>query len=201
MFMKRPALFVFITLLVAFGSFVMAQENQNTHSQPSMSQQKNKIQGQGNNRYTNNKRMMGQGMMSQSSIMDCSGCIVNRVLMRSGNFYLDMRKSLGLTDAQVDKLQKIRLDYAKQIVDIQGELYITQIELQDMLADDEININKADRKIRDTYDLEAELQIKKVKSMIMARNVLTPSQREQVKSMTRRDMMLPVTGNGQEQRR
>ena len=202
--MKRPALFVFITLLVAFGSFAVAQENQGTPSQPPMHQQKIGMPGQGKGGGIQNTKMrktMDQGMMGQSTMMDCSGCIVNHVLMKCSNFYLDMRKPLGLTDDQVDKLQKIRLDHAKQTIDLQGELYIAQIKLQDLLESDAIQINDADRKITDTYDLEAELQIKKVKSMIMARNVLTPSQREQVKSMTRRDMMLPVTGDGHEQRR
>ncbi len=187
--MKSPALLVLITLLVTFGSFAAAQENRDTPSQPPMRQQKIGMPKQ------------GQGMMVESSMMDCSGCMVNRLLMGSSNFYLDMRKPLGLTDAQVDELQQIRLNFTKQTVDLQGELNIARLELQYLLESDAIRINDANRKISDTYDLEVELQIEKVKSMIKARNVLTPSQRELVKSLARRNMILPDMGGGQEKRR
>ena len=202
--MKRPALFIFITLLVTFGSFVMAQENQHTSSQPPMNQQNNgmMVQGQGGGmQNTKMRKTTDQGMMGQSTMMDCSGCIVNRVLMRSNNFFLDMSESLRLTGAQVNMLQQIRIEYVKETVDLQGELYVAQLELQDMLLSGDIQINDTEWKIGDTYDLEAELQKKKVKSMIEARNVLTLSQREQVKSMTLQDIMSPVTDNGREQRR
>lgn len=200
--MKRPALFVFINLLVAFGSFAVAQENQNTPSQPLMNQQNNGMMGQGQGGcMQNSKRIMDRDMMGQSLMMDCTGYIMNRVLMRSNNFFLDISESLRLTGAQVNMLQQIRIEYVKETVDIQGELYVAQLELQDMLMSGDIQINDTEWKISDTYDLEAELQSKKVKSMIEARNVLTPSQREQVKSMTLRDIMSPVTRNGQEQRR
>lgn len=202
--MKRPALFVFIALLVVFGSFAAAQENTNTSSQPHIYRQKIIVSRQGQEdgkQYTDKRKLMDQGMMGQSSMMNCSGCIMNRVLAGSGNFYLDMSKSLGLTDAQIDELQQIRLNHAEQTSDLQGELYIAQLKLQDMLESDTIQINDADWKISEAYDLEAALQIEKVKSIIMARNVLTPSQRELVKSLTRRDMMAPNRDSGQEHRR
>ena len=112
-----------------------------------------------------------------------------------------MSESLKLTGAQVNMLQQIRIEYVKETVDLQGELYVSQLELQDMLMSVDIQINDTEWKIGDTYDLEAELQKKRVKSMIAARNVLTSSQREQVKSMILRDIMSPVTNYGQEQRR
>jgi Spy/CpxP family protein refolding chaperone len=188
--MKGPVI-CFITLFVAFGLFAVAQENQDTPSQSPLRRQKIGMMGH------------GKGMMVQSSMIDCTGCMMNRLLMGSSNFYLDVRKPLGLTDVQVDELQHIRLNFTKQTVDLQGELNIARLELQQLLESDAIRINDANRKISDTYDLEAELQIEKVKSMIKARNVLTPSQREQVKYLTRRDidMMLPDMGGGQEKRR
>ncbi len=198
--MKHPLLLVVITLLVTFGSFAVAQEDRGTSSQQSVRQKKVGLPGQGQGsgmQYKIKRNMMDLSMMGQRNVVVCSGCMINRVLMVSSNFYLDMIKSLGLTDAQVDKLQRIRLNHTKQTRDLHGELDIAQLELKDMLESDAININDADWKIGDTYDLEAELQKIKVKSMIKARNVLTPSQREQIKSLIRRNMMMPVMGGGQ----
>ena len=194
--MKRPAIFIFIALLVAFGFFAVAQNDQITPSR----RQNNGMQGQGGG-MQHSRKMRDSDMMDRSNVNDCTIYIVNRVLMGSSNFFLDMSEQLRLTDAQIDELQLIRLNHVKQTIDLQGELYIAQIKMQDLLESDVIGINDANRKISDSYDLEAELQIKRVKSMIDARNVLTPSQREQIKSLTRRDMMLPVTGNNQGQRR
>ena len=193
--MKHPSICVFITMLLAFGALAVAQENRDPASPPSMSRQNTAgpQQGRGDGMMTNH------GMMDRSA-MDCSGCMVNRALARSSNFYLDMPKPLGLTDTQIHKLQQISLEFTKETADLRGELAIARLELQYLLEGDAIRTNDADRKISDFYDLEAELLIEKVKSIITARNVLTASQREQVMSLTRRDSMMPDMGGGQEPR-
>ena len=57
-----------------------------------------------------------------------------------------------------------------------------------MLVSDVVDINDVVLTITDTYDLEAELQVEKFRSVIKSRNVLTPSHREQASSLPSRDM-------------
>ena len=75
-------------------------------------------QGHGNDNY---RKMMDWRMMDQRNTIDCTGCMMNRLLKGSMNFFIDMQKSLDLTDTQVDELQEIRLNYEKEICDLQGD--------------------------------------------------------------------------------
>ena len=60
-------------------------------------------------------------MMDQGNTIDCTGCMMKRLLKGSMNFFIDMQKSLDLTDTQVDELQEIQLNYEKEICDLQGD--------------------------------------------------------------------------------
>ena len=64
-----------------------------------------------------------------------------QVRMGSRQFYLNLRKELGLTDVQVKELQQIRLDHVARTVDIQGDLRVVRIELADLLENDSVKMN------------------------------------------------------------
>jgi len=134
--------------------------------------------------------MMRQGMgMMDNEMMRCATMLVRRALMGSGDFYLDRRDMLGLTDKQVETLRELRLEAANETKNIRSDLDIARIELQDLLDREPINVNAVSRKLEEVHDLEAELESEQVRAMVEARGVLTPKQKSLFESSNHQMMM------------
>ncbi len=92
-----------------------------------------------------------------------------------GQFYLNMRERLGLTDDQVKKLQDLRLNYVKQVSDLESQLRVARLELSDLRANNGRQ-NDIEQKIRQVYDLEGSLAVEQSQARAQARSVLTADQ-------------------------
>ncbi|MFC1485885.1 Spy/CpxP family protein refolding chaperone [Candidatus Latescibacterota bacterium] len=179
--MKRTLVISFVFVFATVTSLVFAQSTQE-HSHeagsPPSQEQGMMMHRQGG--------MMDQGggrMMNHGGMMRGGGSM-------SGNnqFYLNRRDELGLTEEQVNNLQRIRLDHVEQTSEIQAELLVARTELQDLLEDEDTRIGTLEEKIRDIHNLEADLQIEQIRNRIEARNVLTPEQREQAGTRRQGDL-------------
>lgn len=101
-----------------------------------------------------------------------------------GQFYLNMRERLGLTDDQVKKLQDVRLNNVKQVSDLESQLRVARLELSYLRAN---NGKQSDieQKIRQVYDLEGSLAVEQSQARAQARSVLTADQLKLLESSPR----------------
>lgn len=96
-------------------------------------------------------------------------------------FYLNMRERLGLGEDQVKELQGMRLEYVKQVSDLESRLKVARLELADLTAN---NGKQGDieQKIRQVYELEGSIAVEHSRARSEARAVLTDDQRQQLEA-------------------
>lgn len=115
-----------------------------------------------------------------------------------GQFYLNMRERLGLTDDQVKKLQDFRLNYVKQVSNLESQMRVARLELSDLRAN---NGKQSDieQKIRQVYDLEGSLAIEQSRARAQARSVLTADQLKLLEPAPRQQQQQPPAEGRQPQ--
>ncbi|MHB0912620.1 MAG: Spy/CpxP family protein refolding chaperone [Armatimonadota bacterium] len=96
-----------------------------------------------------------------------------------------LREELGLSDDQVDRIRDIYTNMRKHKVQLRSRIEMNKIDLQTMMMREEMNMQEIEQKIREIANLKAEKYIGWVRAMQEMRNVLTPDQRDSVKSMIR----------------
>jgi Spy/CpxP family protein refolding chaperone len=205
--MKKSVVYVLALLLVTGTALVAAQgmRNQPRQYQPDRNQPEGAIVQRGQ------AGMGGMGMMGRGMGMGGQGMgMMNRGGMRGGagmqgemsmmggdDMYLNMREQLKLDDTQVKKLKQIRLDLVKTTGDVQNDLQVARLELQDLLDADKPDMKVVEQKISAIHGFEAKLETERLRARYAARDVLTPEQREQIKSAPGgRGMMRGMMGRG-----
>ena len=94
-----------------------------------------------------------------------------------------LRKELGLSDDQVNRIRDMYTNMRKQKVQLRSQIQLNKIDLQNMLMREDVNMQEVEQKIRDIANLKAEMHIAWIRAMQDMRNTLTPEQRDRVKSM------------------
>ena len=94
------------------------------------------------------------------------------------NFYLCCPEALELTDAQIERLKKIKLEHKKAMIRMRADLEIAELELKHLLHETEPNRSAIDSKITAMGDLKTKMKKSKVHSHLDARSVLTKEQLE-----------------------
>jgi Spy/CpxP family protein refolding chaperone len=92
-------------------------------------------------------------------------------------------KELGLSDDQMGRIRDIFTNTLKQKVKIECDIKLRKIDLRTLLMQDEVNMQEVEQKIREIANLKADKKIVWIRAMQDMRNVLTPDQREGLKTM------------------
>ncbi|VAV83565.1 hypothetical protein MNBD_DELTA01-2088 [hydrothermal vent metagenome] len=97
-------------------------------------------------------------------------------------FFEHMIKKLDLSEEQAAEAGKIKLSYKKAVIRQDAEIKVAGVELQELLGADKVDLRKAERKIKDIYDMKAELKLYRITEMENFKELLTPEQKKKLKS-------------------
>jgi Spy/CpxP family protein refolding chaperone len=113
--------------------------------------------------------------------------------------------NLGLDDQQKARLNEIHRKYAKVIIRQKAELKIAEMDLDALLMESEINMQKAKDILKKIEGIETEIGYQKIEALTEAKKVLTEEQRAKLAKIMEAApvmeggmgcMMCPMMGEG-----
>ena len=99
------------------------------------------------------------------------------------------QKDLALTPAQVDSLRKLGTDARRTAIKQQAERRLAELDLRTLMAPDPADPNKPrdlakiETKVREIEKLRADGRVAQIRSLEQSRQVLTPEQREKLRTL------------------
>ncbi len=122
--------------------------------------------------------MMGGGMMGGGMM---GGTAHGRDPGHEGpllSLMLDMKEQLGLSLQQVKTLRDLRTAFEKEAIQRGAEIRVAEVELREALAQERVDLARAETLIRKIAGLRAELRLARVRTLEKGKGVLTPGQLE-----------------------
>lgn len=104
-----------------------------------------------------------------------------------------MKQELGLTDAQVGQIKKLRTDHAKVAIRGRADIQVARIELRDLLDASSVDEKAVAAKVKELSDLKAAALKARVDERLAYRKVLTAEQYGKLQDLRSRAPM----GRGQ----
>jgi Spy/CpxP family protein refolding chaperone len=105
-------------------------------------------------------------------------------------YYMKLQEALKLTDQQIKELQSRNFAFQKEAVKERAAIQTATIELKEIKAQDQLDVKKAEAKIRQIASLQADMRIARMKHVEDARGVLTVEQKNTLKNLRRKPMMI-----------
>ena len=99
------------------------------------------------------------------------------------------QKDLALTPAQVDSLRKLGTDARRDAIKRQADRRLAELDLRTLMAPDSTDPNKPrdlariETKVREIEKLRADGRVAQIRSLEQSRQVLTPEQREKLRTL------------------
>ena len=99
------------------------------------------------------------------------------------------QKDLALTPAQVDSLRQLATDARRDAIKRQADRRLGELDLRTMMAPDPADPNKPrdlakiETKVREIEKLRADGRVAQIRSLEQSRQVLTPEQREKLRTL------------------
>lgn len=118
---------------------------------------------------------MGPAMMGREGMM---GGFCGEHVLKGSHFYFFMSKEIGLSDEQLDKLKKIKMESKKKAIRLKAELEVTEIELEELLKDDPIDMKEVEKKVSQIVSVKKEKMLLKAGKKADMSAVLSKKQRE-----------------------
>jgi Spy/CpxP family protein refolding chaperone len=93
-----------------------------------------------------------------------------------------VKTDLGLTDQQSERLRQILVEAQKARLRTLSDLGVRRIELREMLRAEQPDRSAVLKKVQEISDLRAQAMRQNIETLLTAREVLTPEQRQKVRS-------------------
>jgi Spy/CpxP family protein refolding chaperone len=100
-----------------------------------------------------------------------------------GEGLLERAEELELTPEQVKKIKAMRLDLAKETIELRNQLELKHLEFGELMAADQPDLKRIEAKIDEIAPLRTTLEKKRIENMLAIREVLTPEQRAKLETM------------------
>lgn len=126
---------------------------------------------------------MSQKKMGMKGMMMDSDCPMMGGSEHMQSFYLKKAKTLGLSEAQMTQLQKIKISTQKAVIMKEADLKIAKIELDELMQNAKAKRSDLEARAKKVEDLKSQIRLAQFKAKLDARSVLTPAQLEQAQSM------------------
>ena len=120
--------------------------------------------------------MMGRGMMGGGMMGGMGG---DRAPGHEGpliSLMLQMRDQLGLTLKQVQALRDLRVAFEKEAIQRGAEIRVAEVDLREALAEDRVDLARAEALVRKIAGLRAELRLSRIRTLEKGKGLLTPEQ-------------------------
>jgi len=109
---------------------------------------------------------------------------------RSAHSFVDMifhslfrqAKELGLSDEQQTKLKSLKNDFEKAKIRGEADLKLAEVDVQTLAHDDKADLSGIEAAVRKSEAAHANLRIEGIKTVRAAFAVLTPEQKEKMRS-------------------
>ncbi len=96
---------------------------------------------------------------------------------------LEFKEKLGLTAEQVTRLEALRSAYQQDAQKRFEILRAREAELHDLIAADQTDLNRIEAKFREVQQMEAEENLARIKTIVQAKETLTPKQRQEFRTL------------------
>jgi Spy/CpxP family protein refolding chaperone len=93
------------------------------------------------------------------------------------------REKLNLAEDQVKKLEELRSDFEKESIRNDADVRVAEIDLNQLLQAPNVDLPKAEGKIRELERLRADLRIARLRAVEKAKALLTPEQRKRLQEI------------------
>ena len=98
----------------------------------------------------------------------------------------EMKKDLGLTDEQTAKIAEIEKMFEKERLEIREKLAPKRFELEKILIENSVDLKAVEKVLRAESDLKVQMRLSCIKEKIEVDSVLTPEQKQKMKSIVPR---------------
>jgi len=94
-----------------------------------------------------------------------------------------MKQELGLTDAQITRIEEINLAHRKQMLEFKEKIDPKETRLKRLLLEDNPNLATVRSALREISDLKIEVHMLKISHRLEIEKVLTAEQKTKLRSM------------------
>lgn len=101
---------------------------------------------------------------------------------------LELKEELKLTEAQMEALKPIETDYRKATIKKQADIRVGEIELAALLDRKKSDLGALKKKVKEIGDLQTDLMMYRVESLLKLREILTEEQHEKFKALLKQRM-------------
>lgn len=98
----------------------------------------------------------------------------------------NLKEALGLTDAQVAELKKLRSEQAKKKIRLGADMKIAQLELRELLLAPTVDEKAVRAKAKQAADLQVAAATERVEAMLALRKLVNAEQAEKIMKMHHR---------------
>ena len=128
----------------------------------------------------------GHGQMMEMGNMDSMGDMMNMCF--------EYAETLGLTDAQVNKITPIHREMQKKQAQYKADLKIAEIELVEIMEVKDFDLEKASAAVKKIEDIKTADHLEMLKSMKEVRNILTDEQFKKMKKIMPKMISMKMDG-------
>jgi Spy/CpxP family protein refolding chaperone len=96
---------------------------------------------------------------------------------------LNHRAELGLTQAQVDALERLRTDFGREASQREADIRGAERELAGLLAADPVDLARVEAKVRQIERFRADVRLGRIRTIEQGKAQLTPEQLRQLRAL------------------
>jgi Spy/CpxP family protein refolding chaperone len=96
---------------------------------------------------------------------------------------LHHRTELGLSPDQITRLEALRGDFTREAIRRGADIRIAELDLASLLAQDAVDLAKAEAKMREVAQLRADLRIARLRAVEQGKAILTSEQRTRLQAL------------------
>lgn len=100
------------------------------------------------------------------------------------NRYILHEKELNLSPGQIKALKNIKRNIEKTMIRLNASIEIAQIEMDELLNESQMDMEKMDKKIREIENHRTDRSLEQIRSIQEARKILSKKQQEQFKALS-----------------
>lgn len=88
----------------------------------------------------------------------------------------ELQEDIGLKKEQMEQIRKIHFETQKRIVALSKDRDLKEIELKELLSDENPDMTKIEKIIKEISSLEAEIKLTRIKQLVELKKILTEEQ-------------------------
>jgi Spy/CpxP family protein refolding chaperone len=96
---------------------------------------------------------------------------------------LSHRADLGLSEAQVSALERLRADFQREAIRRDADLRVAETDLRALLASEPVDMGRVEAKVREIERLRADLRLARIRTIEQGKGQLSIEQRERLRAL------------------